>query len=302
MKHVISDGIGVQSWTMKHLAKRGLITPMPVEAVFADPRDERKVVYSYLESQRDKFPFPIKVISKMKLSEQALRVRVSKTTGLTYLKHLIPTFVVRSSGKHGMMGRACTVDSKIEPIRQYLRRELIGRQDYLAWRRKHKVALKELALSREEKRPCDFAAWKSMQDDALVCLWIGISTDEIDRCKDSVVPWIVNRHPLCELGKTRTDCLAWLDSEGEPEPPDSSCKQCPYHSDDKWIRMKNEAPEEFSETVQFERDYQAAFKQCPRLDGVPYLHEARIPLDQVVFVPGKKRSVEQLPCKGICGV
>lgn len=314
MKHVISDGIGTQSWTMKQLAKRGILAPMPVEAVFADTKDERRKVYDYLDQQRNKFPFPITAISIGKLSDAALKVRTSKASGKNYLKHHIPVFIRRSSGKLGMMGRACTLDFKIEPIRRYLRDSVIGKGEYLAWRKKHKDALRLLGLYKLQKSmkkkglhvglPIVYphAAWKECQDDALVCLWIGISTDEIDRAKDSVVPWILNRHPLTEIGYDREKCISWLSEVGEPEPPDSSCKYCPYHSDDKWIRMREEAPEEFEEAAVFEEDYQKSFAQCDRLDGVPYLHDSRKPLRQVVLVSGRRSSAEQTPCKGICGV
>lgn len=286
---------------MKHLAKRGLLSPMPVAAVFADTRDERQKVYDYLERQRANFPFPITAICKGKLSEAALKVRVSKKSGLTYIKHQIPVFIRRANGKPGMMGRACTMDFKIEPIRRYLR-DVIAGTDYLPWRSKHKAALRAFSDAKKAKTPCPDWAWNEMQDDALICLWIGISVDEVDRAKDSVVPWIVNRHPLLEIEYTRQRCLQWLKEEGEEEPPNSSCLYCPYHSDDRWIEMLNEAPDEFEKAAAMEENYQKSFTECKRLDGVPFLHESRIPLRQVKFVAGKQRSVEQTPCKGICGI
>lgn len=301
MKHILSDGIGTQSWTIKELAKAGLIVPMLDEAVFADTQDERLRAYLYLAERRGEFPFPISQISKGSLSEGAARVRVSKKTGKPYVRHQLPVYVVRKNGKHGMMQRHCTVDFKIEVVRRHIRIGL-GAGVLSAWRKKHKEALKVFNESKKTKQPCPWNEWRELQDDALVSLWIGISCDEIDRAKDSVVPWIVNRFPLIELGFTREMCLAWLQERGIPEPPDSSCLYCPYHNDDKWIAMKRDAPEEFERAAQFEERYQESFKQCPRLDGVPYLHASRVPLREVVLVPGKASGAAQTPCKGVCGI
>jgi hypothetical protein len=301
-KHVLSLGIGVQSSTAALLAAAKVLTPMPVCGVFADTREEPNSVYKYRDILAPIIPFPIHTVSVGRLSEMASRVRVSKATGMTYVKHQIPVFMLRSSGKFGMMGRACTLDTKIEPIRKFMRDEIVGREAYLAWRKKHKEALKVLAQSKIEKLPCPHSAWQEMQDDALVCLWIGISTDEADRAKDSVVPWIVNRHPLLEINMSRSQCLEWVAKAGLPLPPKSSCAFCPYHSDDEWIRLRQEEPEAFNAAIEFEKVYTKSIAQCPRLDGVPFLHSSRKPLDQVVFVPGKSNKSHQAPCEGMCGV
>ena len=40
-------------------------------------------------------------------------------------------------------------------------------------------------------------------------LWLGISTDEAIRIKDSQDRWMTNRYPLIEAGMSRRDCPDW---------------------------------------------------------------------------------------------
>lgn len=303
MKVVLSCGVGVQSSTLAFLADDGLLTPNPDCGVFSDTHDEPQSVYGYLQVLRDRISFPIhKVGLSESLSNLALKVRTSKATGLNYLKHHIPVFVLRSNGKHGMMQRHCTLDTKIEPIRRYVRDHVVGRDAYLKWRRKHKAALQHVSDSAKLKQPPEFSAWQELQANALVSMWIGISTDEADRAKDSAVPWIVNRHPLLELNMSRQDCLDWCADKKLPPPPKSSCAYCPYHDDNQWLGLIESEPEAFKKAVEFEKQYQKSFAQCGRLDGTPFLHASRVPLSEVRFVRGAKTDHSQTPCEGMCGL
>ena len=47
--HVISLGAGVQSTTMALMAAHGLLTPMPIAAIFADTGAEPEPVYDHLD-------------------------------------------------------------------------------------------------------------------------------------------------------------------------------------------------------------------------------------------------------------
>lgn len=133
-----------------------------------------------------------------------------------------------------------------------------------------------------------------------VTMWMGISTDEAHRMHTAVKPWIVNRYPLIELGMSRSDCIQWMKDHGYPEPPRSSCRYCPFHSDDEWLRLKSQHPRDFAKAVEFERQYQDASKLV--FKSVPYLHKSRVPLDQVEFVPGAGRDQFGNECQGMCGV
>lgn len=238
------------------MAAFGEIDPMPEFAIFADTTSEPYAWLDYLETR---LPYAVHRVCKGNLTSESLRVRTSKKTGITYLKHSIPAYMLRANGKKGMMQRACTLDFKITPIHQFLRKSRNGQP---------------------------------------VTLWLGISTDEADRMKPSRVGWIEHRYPLIEMGMSRSDCLSWMADKGFPQPPSSACKYCPFRGDRKWLAL---TPEEFKEAVQYERDLQAAYAQCPRIDGVPFLHDSRVPLDKVVFTDSGSQSMSN-ECEGHCGL
>jgi hypothetical protein len=172
-------------------------------------------------------------------------------------------------GSEGILGRRCTSDYKIAPILAKVR-ELIG-------------------LKRRQRNP----------KQVMVEQWIGISLDEAIRAKPSFVPFIRHRHPLLEKRMNRVDCLRWLDANGYPRPPKSSCIGCPYHSDEQWRQL---AAPEFAEAVAFD----AAIREgiAGTRDQL-YLHAARVPLDQVDLSTASERGQLDLflnECEGMCGV
>ena len=164
---------------------------------------------------------------------------------------------------NGILWRKCTRDYKVEPILKEIKKFLAG---------------------------------------SIGTQWIGISTDEAHRMKDSPVKWLDNRYPLIEMGMSRSDCLRWMKNRGYPEPPRSACYFCPYHSDREWIRLKTEEPEEFQKAVEWERRCQAAARKNEVLRGVPFLHSSRVPLDQVTFNHENQRTLFGNDCEGMCGV
>lgn len=269
MKHVISLGAGVQSSAMALMATHGEIGPMPEAAIFADTQDEPESVYKWLEWLEPKLGFPLYRVTKGKISTESLRIRHRKKDGGVWTKSLIPFFTKNPDGSKGHMKRACTYDYKMMEIVKAQRRIL--------------------GVKRGQKH-------------VSVTAWIGISYDEITRMKDSKVVWAVNRHPLIDLEITREDCRVWMREQGYPQPPRSACKYCPYHSDDEWIRLMNEEPDEFRQAVDFERELQRTKAMTCNLDGVPFLHDSLVPLDQVVFKPGKNDRQFTNECEGMCGV
>jgi len=267
--HILSLGAGVQSSTLALMAAQGYITPMPHCAIFADTQDEPDGVYQYLDWLKTELPFTVYTVTKGCLSKEALRVRgPSKLSGRFYLKHNIPCFVLAPDGKIGLMSRQCTQDFKIEIIRRQLRVLKKGN------------------------------GWLSIQQ------WIGISSDEARRMKQSRDVWITNRWPLIELDLSRAGCVAWLKNRGYPIPPRSACRYCPYHDDAYWVELKFEMPVEFEKAVVFEREYQEAYRQATALRGVPFLHRSCIPLDKVDFEASRKTNQGELftaDCTGMCG-
>ena len=124
-------------------------------------------------------------------------------------------------------------------------------------------------------------------------LWLGISTDEASRMKDSMFPRIVNRYPLVEKHLSRSDCLAWMQKKKFPMPIKSSCVFCPYQSDSQWKSLKENQPESFRLAERIDdaiRNVSKKGKEEPI-----YLHRQLKPLGQVDF--GKQQDLFEDECE-----
>lgn len=273
--HVISLGAGVQSSTMALMAARRELTPMPACAIFADTQNETQSVYRWIEhvlKPNCEPHFNILIVSKGDLGATAARPRISASTGKIYSKPAIPFFVLKEPGKPPGRGarRQCTSDFKIEVIQRALREVLGIKQGGQA---------------------------------VLVKQWLGISTDEAHRARDSQKPWIQNVYPLIDKGMSRKDCQDWLKKNGFPEAPRSACVYCPFHSDDEWLRLKNAESQEFAKAVKWEKRFQAvAALPNSSMVGKPFLHRSCVPLDQVKFNVGTNSHSWGEECSGNCGV
>lgn len=176
-----------------------------------------------------------------------------------------PYYLRNPDGSDGMARRQCTHQLKIRPIR---------------W------ALSELLAERGlSKTP------------GVVESLMGISLDEYRRVKDSDVAYVTNVYPLIERRWTRADCKKFLAEQGW-QAPRSACIGCPFHSNDEWRSL---TPDEFDDAVQFEREIQTT---KAALRGTPFLHAARVPLDQVDLSTPEERGQLTFDdeCAGICGV
>jgi len=157
---------------------------------------------------------------------------------MTRLKQThIPAFTRRDGFSDGQLNRSCTHRWKIVPMRRWIQEHRNG-------------------------QPIE--------------QWIGISTDEFYRAKDSDVKYITLRYPLIELGMTRHDCERYLADHGLEIPSKSSCTFCPFHDQRAWHDMKMEN----------NRDWDAAVKVDLALRKLrpPYelfIHPARVPLSEV---------------------
>ena len=264
--HIISLGAGVQSSTMALMAACGDITPMPVAAIFADTQAEPKSVYTWLDWLEKQLPFPVHRVSRGSLEDESTTVFRS-VTGTTWTRLAPPAFMWENGKCQGPLMRQCTRDSKLRPI------------------------------IRETKR----LAGKG--GEAIV--WIGISSDESLRMKESREKRITHRWPLVELAITRNGCLDWLKSKRLPNPPRSACVFCPYHSDREWRRLKSDEPAEFSRAVAYELKLQAAVSQATGFRGMPFLHRSGELLSMVDFSTEEERGQLNMfnnECEGMCGV
>jgi hypothetical protein len=273
--HILSLGAGVQSSTLALMAAKGLVTPMPQCAIFADTQAEPPSVYRWLDWLEKQLPFPVHRVTAGSLTERITTTRVNRKTGERYYSNMIPAFTLNPDGSKGIVGRSCTSNFKIVPI-----------------------------LKKERQ----LGAIKRGQKTVGVIQWIGISLDEVSRMKDSRDPWAENRWPLIEMRMNRHDCFRWMEANGYPAPPRSACSYCPFHSDAEWRRLKTQEPEEFAKAVKVERLLQKLHLDATlpgKSHGVAYLHSSLLPLDQVDFSTEEEHGqtdMFQNECQGMCGV
>ena len=251
---------------MALMAKHGEITPMPKCAIFADTQDEPASVYKWLDWLEKELPFPVYRETAGHLSKRALTLKTAKN-GNIYAPVAIPAYTINPDGSFGINRRDCTQDFKINVLRR-----------------------KMLKLAGK------FAD---------VIQWIGISMDECHRMKPSRHVRISNKWPLVEARIRRSGCLQWMRKHGYPKPPRSACIYCPYHSDAEWRRLRAEEPEAFSRAVKFDKDYREMAAKCSTFRAIPYLHNSRVPLDQVDFSTDEDHGQQVMfgnECEGMCGV
>lgn len=118
--HVLSLGGGVQSTTIAMMAAHGLITPMPVKAIFADTQAEPRHVYEQLGWVARNVPFPLEVVTAGSLTQYALSQSRHKTKLDLYANRVLPVFY-EVNGTTQIGSRRCTQRFKIHPIRKATR-------------------------------------------------------------------------------------------------------------------------------------------------------------------------------------
>ncbi|CAB4202290.1 hypothetical protein UFOVP1623_3 [uncultured Caudovirales phage] len=273
MLNIISLGAGVQSTTMALMAAHGEITPMPDAAIFADTQSEPRAVYEHLKwlMSPNVLPFSVHIVTKGNLGKVTLDVAEGRAKRCDSPPLWIQSQEVNSAAP---ISRACTGEYKIKPILKKVD-ELCGLKPY----------------QRKPKQP-------------IVNQWIGISTDEVVRAKKSDRPYIIHRWPLIELGMNRTRCISWLKANDYPVPTKSACTFCPYKQNDQWRQLRDRSPEEWAETVEFDRRLRAGGKNWPRTAGPVFLHRDLVPLGEAKLDGGMNDLWGDMPeeCEGMCGV
>lgn len=276
---VISLGAGVQSSTLLMMADRGEIkidgeVIIPKVAIVADTGNEPKKVYEWIEFLETQVK-NIKII-KAKKGDLVLDIvngvekgtRVPSVPFFTKLKS--PVLKDGESFgyeiKKGKLMRHCTMDYKIAVIRREIR--------------------KQFGYTKHSKIPT-----KSIR------LWMGISTDEILRAKESQVGYIKNVFPLLDMEMSRTDCLKWFENNNLPLPPKSACIICPFHSNKHWRDMKENDSESWEMAVEFDKK----IRRLPNVDSDVFLHRQCVPLDEA-FLGVEQISMFDEECEGMCGL
>lgn len=290
---VLSLGAGVQSTTVLLMAAHGDIAPLDV-AIFADTGWEPADVYHHLAQLTEAAQaagIPVHVVTAGNIrddhvapSSAHLFVRNARKRPEHQgtLRVSIPLYTTGSAGptfgQKGRTQRRCTSTYKVEPVERELRR-LLGLEPRQRW---------------------------PLQP--LVHQLFGISWDETQRMRDSRRPAVVNDYPLVDRRMTRDDCHAWLADHGWDDVPRSACIGCPFHRNDEWRRLRDYAPAEFAQAVEFDHTMRAS-QAAGRLsfDSVPYLHDQRVPLDEADLEErddpqGRLFDGFGSECEGLCGL
>ncbi|MFD9069079.1 adenine nucleotide alpha hydrolase family protein [Streptomyces lasiicapitis] len=234
---------------MLALSARGIL-PKVDYAIFADTGWEPQAVYDHLDRLEREIAIPAGIpilrVSAGNIRKDALDPNHRFAS--------MPLYILNLDGRPGMIRRQCTGEYKIKPIKKAVR-DLLG-YPYPA----------------------------SIPRNVFVEQWVGISTDEFHRAKDSDVKYMRNRHPLIDIGWSRADCERYLTSLGLADTPKSSCLGCPFHGNAQWRNIRDTSPGEWADVVAFD----AAIRQGNaranatgnRLLGEAFLHRSRVPLDQ----------------------
>lgn len=263
---ILSLGAGVQSTVLLMLSAQGELPTLDA-AIFADTGWEPRAVYEHLDRLDAQVAqpagIPIHRVSVGNIRDDAL------DPGHRFAS--MPMYVRNPDGSRGMARRQCTNEYKVRPIKEQVRR-LLGATDKVN--------------GRPGPPP------KGTQ----VTQWIGISTDEFQRAKDSDVSYARHIFPLLDLGWSRQHCLDYLAASGWEATPKSACVGCPFHHDSQWRDMRDTDPESFADAVAFDvaiRNGSAkANAQGQNLRDHMYLHHSLLPLAEAPLTRQTKAERE----------
>lgn len=264
VKRFLSLGAGVQSSTLALMMVHGLV-PLADAAIFSDTGWEPRKVYRWLDWLERQLTFPVYRVSAGNIREGILTSK--NTTGGRFAT--VPWFLLSPSGKEGMGRRQCTSEFKLKP------------------------------LLREKRRLLGLTKGQRVKRGTVLCeTLIGISIDEVFRVRQSDERWNVNRYPLIEHRMSRDDCLAWMDRNGYPQPPKSSCLGCPFHSNEQWREIKAD-PDAWADVLEVD---EAIREPVRGQRGRQFMHAERKPLAQVdLSAADFQKDMFNNECLGMCG-
>lgn len=250
--NILSLGAGVQSTTLLMLSAAGDLPKLDA-AIFADTGWEPRAVYDHLDRLDREVAqpagIPIYRVSSGNIRDDALNPDHRFAS--------MPLFVRNPDGSRGMARRQCTSEYKVRPIKEQVRR-LLGAKD------------------KANDRP------GNPPKGAQVTQWIGISTDEFHRAKDSDVNYIKHTFPLLDINWSRQHCLDYLRDSGWETTPKSACIGCPFHHDSQWRDLRDNHPEEWDDAVDFDAAIRNGSARAnangDELRGSMFLHSSLLPL------------------------
>ena len=312
MKHILSLGGGVQSSVMLLMSCHEILTPKPLCAIFADPKNERQETYNhikFLTEYASKFDIPVYTVNNGNIIEDTLNPNKRSPSPPVFLRRIITIEKQRqniidavhhdhpSYTEDDLSDLLSDFDRKVESGKitdiETNDSTIINRQCTLEYKLKP-IFKKSVELTGcSAKNP--------------IKIWIGISVDEVQRMKPSQQKRFINRYPLIEKRLGRDSCLEWIKQNGFPVPPRSSCVICPYHNETEW---KSLTPEEFEQACQFDEKIREQGLTHPTSDlsdtkGRVYLHRSLKPLRDRPFDTSNPNQLELFDpkdeeCEGGC--
>ena len=173
----------------------------------------------------------------------------------------IPAF----SKSGGMIQRQCTFEYKIKTVNSKIR-EL------------HKLKY------RQRMKPTE--------------LWLGISTDEIQRAKVSQMYNVEYKYPLIDGQISRSECKSFLEERGFHNVPKSSCVFCPYQQNRQFKEIKENYPEQWKKVVAVDEAIRNS--SIKGKDDPIFLHRSRKPISEAYL---QQDQEELFMCEeGFCGI
>ena len=260
---VISLGMGVQSTAVYLMSSMGYKLKRADVAIFADPQAEHYKTYDML-----------RWLLKWKEENNGIPIIVNKDYNI--LKDILNSrnslgakwITIPAFGeKGGMIMRQCTGEYKIRPVQRSVRRL-------------HKLK------PRQRMKPTE--------------MWLGISTDEIERMKDSRMYNIKYFYPLIYHGISRTDCVNFFKENNFPVPIKSSCVFCPYHSNSFWKDVQKENGAAWKTSVKVDKTIRNQSQKGE--EDKLYIHNSCKPLEEIDFDDKQLPLFEGFDCEGHCGL
>lgn len=265
---VLNLGAGAGSAPIVYMALMGEVAYDC--AIFADTQDEPAWVYRQLAWLERQGGPPIHRVSGGDLMKN---LRVGKNNnGGRFVS--IPAFTRLDNGEVAMTRRQCTREYKIEPVEQFIRRELLG-------------------LKPRQRIPSNVT----------VTQLFGFSVDEAGLAarmrKQEGSRWKFE-FPLIEAGMRKGECYRIMDQWCKEFPwMWSSCRSCPFHSDRQWRQLRELSPDDFENACRNDESLREHGNVVNRnMDSPMYIHRSCVPLRDVDF--DSQGELFDLICDGGC--
>lgn len=129
--------------------------------------------------------------------------------------------------------------------------------------------------------------------------YMGIAFDEVERMKDSRVPFVTNLYPLIDHKMTRDDCVELIKNAGFPVPVKSGCYFCPFNSLARWRWLHSAHPELYSQAVSLEENSKHFPDQ--RLTDQVFRDRATVTLRELAERFDDIVQLEEAPIANPCG-